>query len=282
MITGSWVRDRGFVDAASAATPAAVVAHARARADPGPGWLARLALVPQLIVRKGRARHRHWPERSRRPADPRRPHATALGMSTLHMQIAKLENAVERYAFVQALTSAGTVTRRHHPRHEQVPVALVNIGGRRAGGGRTGRAAARHDDESRSAAAGADQVRPAGTTITAAGARAAITVLAAAPYSMLAHIASATSSTAHGVIVQLRNGPQLYFGPSRSCSRSGRRPSAVLQNHDSAGAAYIDVSDPQRPAAGARSVSPRRRPRSGSPRTTARRPAGNDLHQTPP
>jgi hypothetical protein len=53
------------------------------------------------------------------------------------------------------------------------------------------------------------------------------------------------------VIVQLRNGPQIYFGPTVQLTRKWTAVVAVLQNRDSAGASYIDVSDPSRPAAGA-------------------------------
>jgi hypothetical protein len=67
----------------------------------------------------------------------------------------------------------------------------------------------------------------------------------------MAHIESATMSPLHGVIVQLRNGPQLYFGPTDDLTQKWAAAVAVLQNKDSADADYIDVSDPSRPAAGA-------------------------------
>jgi hypothetical protein len=57
-------------------------------------------------------------------------------------------------------------------------------------------------------------------------------------------------SPQHGVVVQLRNGPQLYFGPTDELAHKWAAVVAVLQNRDSAGAGYIDVSDPGRPAAG--------------------------------
>ncbi|HEX3801639.1 MAG TPA: cell division protein FtsQ/DivIB [Solirubrobacteraceae bacterium] len=176
----------------------------------------------------------------------------ALQMTTLNVNISKLESAVEQYAYVQSLTISrrgdhGVVIKVS----EQVPVALVSIGG---------------NDEVVDAHArllpnttivhGALPIvpiaaAPAGTTITAAGPRDSIAVLAAAPYALLPHLASATSSSAHGVIVQLRNGPQIYFGTSSQLHQKWEAAAAVLQNHGSAGASYIDVSDPQRPAAGA-------------------------------
>ena len=54
----------------------------------------------------------------------------------------------------------------------------------------------------------------------------------------------------HGVIVQLRDGPQLYFGQMTQLRRKWDAALAVLQDRSSAGASYIDLSDPQRPAPG--------------------------------
>ena len=115
---------------------------------------------------------------------------------------------------------------------------------------------------------------PAGTTITEAGPRAAIAVLAAAPYALMAHIENATSTSAHGVIVQLRHGPQLYFGQSSQLHQKWQAAVAVLQNHDSAGARYIDVTDPQRPAAGAGVSARAGGALSGSPGSTTTTAAG--------
>lgn len=176
----------------------------------------------------------------------------ALGMTTLHIQLSKLEAAVEPYSYVRSLT----VERRgaHAVQIdvvEQVPVALTKIDGQ----DRVVDAAADvlptttvvHATLPKISLASA----PTGTRISQRSARAAIAVLGAAPYPLLAHIASATPSTAHGVILQMRNGPQIYFGPSTQLRRKWDAAVAVLQNSQSAGAAYIDVSDPSRPAAGA-------------------------------
>ena len=48
----------------------------------------------------------------------------------------------------------------------------------------------------------------------------------------------------------LRSGPELYFGASDRLTAKWDSAVAVLANASSAGAAYIDVSDPSRPAAG--------------------------------
>ena len=176
--------------------------------------------------------------------------SAALTMTTLDVDISKLEASVSQYPYVQRLTvsSVGSHGLLIHV-DERVPVALVQMGGQ-------------------TAVVGADaQLLPAGTShgalptvplsstdgsgaITSPGARAAIATLAAAPYALLAHVAGATSSSAHGVIVQLRNGPQLYFGATAQLTQKWSAVVAVLQNQGSVGASYIDVTDPQRPAAG--------------------------------
>ena len=176
--------------------------------------------------------------------------SSALAMTTLNMDIAKLESSVSQYGYVQRLTVTS------HGAHavvinvvEHVPVALLQVGGQ------TEIVDADGELLPSSTTHGALPVvpvssAPLGQTVTAPGARSAVAVLAAAPYSLLAHVAGATSSGAHGVIVQLRNGPQLYFGQMSQLGPKWAAAVAVLQNKNSAGASYIDVSDPQRPAAG--------------------------------
>ncbi len=176
----------------------------------------------------------------------------ALQMTTLHMQINKLEAAVEQYPYVRSLTvtreGAHTVLIQVV---EQVPVALVKIAGADrvvdAEGGLLPASTVVHGSLP---TVGLRSV-PAGAEITEPEARAAIAVLAAAPYALLAHVVGAASSSAHGVIVQLRNGPQLYFGAATELRRKWDAAVAVLQNSESDGASYIDVTDPDRPAAGA-------------------------------
>lgn len=181
--------------------------------------------------------------------------SAALDMTTLNVGIAKLEAAVSQYGYVQGLT----VTREGAHRlqiHvvEQVPVALVQVGGQTQvvdADGRLLPSSITHGTLPTVAL----KTAPDGQAITAPGARAGIAVLAAAPYALLSRVASATSSGTRGVIVQLRNGPQIYFGPTAQLAQKWSAAVAVLQNKGSVGASYIDVSDPLRPVAGA-GVSP--------------------------
>jgi hypothetical protein len=81
----------------------------------------------------------------------------------------------------------------------------------------------------------------------------ALRVLAAAPYRFLPHIARVVTNSTHGVVIELRSGPQVYFGPAGQLADKWTAVLAVLSARGSAaaaGAAYIDVSDPARPAVG--------------------------------
>lgn len=177
--------------------------------------------------------------------------SAALQMTTLDMNIGRLESAVSRYGYVQRLTVSaqgahGVVIRVT----ERIPVALVQAGGQQQvvdADGQLLPGSTTHGALPVVPLASA----PDGTSISAPGARAAIATLAAAPYALLAHVQRATSGSAHGVGVQLRNGPVVYFGPATQLTRKWTAAVAVLQSKDSVGASYIDVTDPSRPAAGA-------------------------------
>lgn len=181
---------------------------------------------------------------------------SATTMSTLHMNVQKLDEAVARYPEVRTLSVSA-----HFPHavvihvYEQVPVATISVGGQSEvvdGSGYVLQQTMHHGALPQVPLKSA----PDGTGVTAPGARAALAVLAAAPYSFLSRIESATSSQAHGVIVTLRDGPQVYFGTRGQLPQKWTSTLATLASSDSHGAAYIDVSDPVRPAAGAGAITP--------------------------
>ncbi|MGO9903801.1 MAG: cell division protein FtsQ/DivIB [Solirubrobacteraceae bacterium] len=91
---------------------------------------------------------------------------------------------------------------------------------------------------------------PAGNALTAPGALAAAAVLGGAPHELLAEIRNATRTAAQGVVVDLRNGLSVYFGAPSEIAAKWQAAIAVLGSPASAGAVYVDVSDPRRPAAG--------------------------------
>jgi cell division protein FtsQ len=173
-------------------------------------------------------------------------------MTTLDVDVSRLEGAVSQYPDVRSLRVAtGFPHSVVIDVVEQVPVATVEVGGDAV--------VVDTDGQLLPHASGAPsplpivplRTVPSGSHVTAAGARAAITTLAAAPYDLITHIENATSTASHGVIVQLRNGPQIYFGSLAQLPAKWAAALAVISDSSSAGADYIDVSDPRRAAAGA-------------------------------
>jgi cell division protein FtsQ len=92
---------------------------------------------------------------------------------------------------------------------------------------------------------------PTGRHLQHGWALAAARLLAAAPPRLLSRIAEAMRVAGHGLVVQVRDGPSIYFGDGTDLRAKWTAAVAVLADHGSAGASYIDVTDPERPVAGA-------------------------------
>ena len=173
----------------------------------------------------------------------------ARGMSTMDLDVSRLHAAVAPYPVVRALH---LVTHFPHALRidvtEQVPVAVLQVGGQRTTVAADGTLL---PDVATSGALPtiAVAVAPGGTEVTGA-ARTELALLAAAPYPLLAKIASAGQAAGRGLTVTLRDGPAVYFGADSELAAKWSAVLAVLANSTSAGADYIDVSDPARPAAG--------------------------------
>jgi cell division protein FtsQ len=91
---------------------------------------------------------------------------------------------------------------------------------------------------------------PGGSKATGSAALDAVALLLAAPAQFETRIAEVTTSSAHGLTVELRSGPSIYFGDDTSLDAKWVSATEVLADQSSAGASYVDVSDPARPAAG--------------------------------
>jgi cell division protein FtsQ len=175
--------------------------------------------------------------------------STARSMSTLNVNTADFHNTVAAYPDVKSVRASAsfphsmTITVV-----EQEPVAVVVAGSHRtvvSGDGTLLPNVA----ASSSLPTIAMSVAPGGTTLSGSSLQEA-ELLADAPYALLPRIASTTESSTHGLIAVLRNGPQVYFGGFSRLTAKWSSAVAVLANSSSAGARYIDVSDPSRPAAG--------------------------------
>jgi cell division protein FtsQ len=171
-------------------------------------------------------------------------------MTTLDVNMKQLRTAVAPYPVVKSLD---VTTQFPHGMRirviEQVPVAIVDAGGRRTAV--AGDGTLLHDATVNSTLPTISlQVLPGGTRVTGY-ALSEVRLLAAAPYALLSKVETVTDGSAHGLVAKLRNGPSIYFGDSTRMGSKWTAAAEVLADSRSAGAAYIDVTDASRPVAGA-------------------------------
>lgn len=173
----------------------------------------------------------------------------ARGMSTLNVKPGRFHQAVAAYPEVKSVSVSASFPHSMTIRVvEQIPVAVVVAGGHRTVVSGDGTLLP-NIKPTTSLPTIALRVAPAGAKLSGAPRREA-SVLADAPSALLARVASASDDPTHGLIVALRNGPVVYFGGGHRLAAKWGSVVAVLATSSSAGAGYIDVSDPSRPAAG--------------------------------
>jgi cell division protein FtsQ len=188
--------------------------------------------------------------------------SAAHDMSTLDVKTAALRTAVAPYPVVRHLNV--TTSFPHGLRiavSEQVPVAIVSAGGTQMAVSADG-TLLRDSGVTGTLPTIAVDVAPGGTHVSGT-AMTEVRLLAAAPYQLLSKVGQVSSDAAHGLVAGIRNGPDLYFGDGGQLAAKWAAAAAVLASLSSAGATYIDVSVPSRPAAGPGS-------------DTAQSPAGSD------
>lgn len=174
----------------------------------------------------------------------------ARNMTTLDVNMGQLRTAVEPYPDVKHIAVS---TRFPHGMVirviEQVPVAVVLEAGRRvevAGDGTLLNDA----PPVTSLPTISLSVPPGGRQLTGDPLR-EVQLLAAGPYQLLSRIGGVSDGPGHGLAVRLRNGPSIYFGDSSQLAAKWTAAAAVLAHLGAATPVYIDVTDPNRPAAGA-------------------------------
>ncbi len=175
--------------------------------------------------------------------------AAARTMTTLDVKMRALQTAVAPFPVVKGIDVSTQFPHEMSVRvSEQVPVAVVQAGGRRipvAGDGTL-----LHDLHGNpSLPVISLGVLPGGTHLTGYALSEA-RLLGAAPYRLLGRLSQVSDGPAHGLVGQLRGGPSLYFGAGTELPAKWAAVTEVLASSSSAGAQYIDVSDPGRPAAG--------------------------------
>jgi len=180
--------------------------------------------------------------------------SAARSMTTLDVHIDQLRNAVAPFPVVKDVR----VT-THFPHGmrihliEQQPVASVVVDGRQIAVASDGTLL--HDvPVSASLPQIPLRVPPGGRRLTDHDALAAVAVLSAAPSQWLGRVSQVITVAPHGLVAQIRGGPSIYFGDRTRLAAKWAAATAVLADPGSAGALYIDVTDPRRPAAGAGSA----------------------------
>jgi cell division protein FtsQ len=173
----------------------------------------------------------------------------ALNMTTLDVREGQLRTAVAPYPIVKNLHVS---TQFPHGMRidvvEQLPLGAL-IAGRQAVAV-SGDGTLLRDAPAGSLPAIPVASLPGGSTVTDPGVMSALALLAATPSRLESRISEVTMTSAHGLVAQLRSGPSIYFGENSDLDAKWDSATMVLADPSSAGASYIDVSDPARPAAG--------------------------------
>jgi cell division protein FtsQ len=179
----------------------------------------------------------------------------ARGMSTLNVNVGALRAAVAPYRMVKNLsvsTSFPHGLRIHVV--EQLPVAALSVGGVHTAVAADGvvlgpdlLASERVPLPAIALAAGSRAL--IGAHVENATARAELSVLGAAPRVLLGWVSKVFIGP-EGLTVAMRNGVALYFGDATRPHAKWLAAARVLADPSSAGATYVDVSAPERPAAG--------------------------------
>jgi cell division protein FtsQ len=173
----------------------------------------------------------------------------ARDMTTLHVRTDQLRSVVAPYPVVKDLRVSADFPHGLKIRIiENTPVAVVEVGGEKtpvAGDGRLLRGA-----DERQLPTVPVNVVPGGDHVVDPVARQAIVALAAAPPALRNRVLRASSTKQGGLTLVLQDGPDLRFGGADRLAAKWAAASAVLADSNSAGATYLDLRYPERPAAG--------------------------------
>jgi cell division protein FtsQ len=179
----------------------------------------------------------------------------ARHMSTLDVHTGALTAAVAPYRVVRELRASPSFPHGLRIRVvEQLPVAaLTDAGGRTAvaaDGGVLGPALLSSSlPVLKQELSGSAVIGPVGRRVQGASLLASLTLLGAAP-APLARAVTRVFTGPQGVTAAMRNGLLVYFGDATRPHAKWLSLARVLADPSSAGASYVDVRVPERPAAG--------------------------------
>lgn len=176
------------------------------------------------------------------------------GMTSLHVDHDALERAVRRFPEVRALDARGdfpsglVITVR-----ERRAAALLVAGDSRVAVAADGTVLSGLEDsdalpEVRGEGALPQKRLGSGRQLDL------VAVLGGAPPELRPELEGGELEGQRGIVVQVKEGPELVFGTSAAPGAKWAAAARVLADEDSAGAEYIDLTIPERPAAGGLAV----------------------------
>jgi cell division protein FtsQ len=176
--------------------------------------------------------------------------AAARRMSTLDVRPGQLRAAIAAYPIVGHVDVHASFPHTLSIRVvEQPPIAAVGVGGARTAVAADGVVlGAAHLNGSLPALSGSTPLTP-GERVHSPALLAGLAVLGAAPPPLAAQTERAFSGS-EGLTVVLHGGVRAYFGDATRPHAKWLALARVLADPSSAGAAYVDVRVPERPAAG--------------------------------
>jgi cell division protein FtsQ len=176
--------------------------------------------------------------------------AAARRMSTLDVRSAELRAAVSAYPIVARLDVHASFPHSLTIRVvEQLPVAAVTVGGARTAVAADGVVLGAAHLGGSLPALSATVPLTLGERVRTPALLAALAVLGAAPRPLAAQTERAFSGS-KGLTVVLHGGVRAYFGDASRPHAKWLALARVLADPSAAGAAYVDVRVPERPAAG--------------------------------
>jgi cell division protein FtsQ len=169
-------------------------------------------------------------------------------MTTLHVRDGELRTAVDPYPAV-----LGVTTDADFPHGLRIAVHERNAVGTVVAGEQRVPVAADGTLMRTTTSAGLPEIAakalPGGSHASDPQVKRAVAVLSAAPPALRARVRRVYVG-GRGWTLPLRNGPTLYFGGSERLAAKWAAAATVLADATSAGATYLDVRLPERPAAG--------------------------------
>jgi cell division protein FtsQ len=176
---------------------------------------------------------------------------TAQGMTTLEFDASSLRASVRRFPEVHSLAAATSFPHGLEIRvDERRPIGVVVASGSSIVIASDGTLMRDQPARAQPLPVIALASPPRGSTLAGTGAIGLLRLLQAAPWQLVPHIRQVSRTATHGIVASLRHGPSVYFGDAGELRAKWLAAVAVLSASGSSGASYVDVTDPQHPAAG--------------------------------